>query len=408
MPTTTFPFTFTTSGPAGPSAAPAGVSLLAGTTANPNCVIVGQFRAGTLVTITEGAVPGTGVLSITSNPTGNLTASSLSAGTATVNMGAGETVVTYTDQYVNPGTLKLCTYPGTPPPVTGTTGFTYTITSNAAATTTVTVPLQTAGACVIVGTYPFNSTETIVQAASTGNAVQTIAVNPASQIVGTANISTGTVSLTMLANDIVEADYTNTDPPAVSTGGGNTGSTGSTGGIGASSSSSTGSTGSSTGSSVRSTGSSTGSTGSGTGSTGSTGSSTSVVGSGTGLVISTGVTASDSSSLKLSSDKTELAALKATLAKLETAHAKAAKANKTLAREIAVAKTSLSTLERKFAEATGSLKTTLAKEITAAKVSLSKLETTYTKDVYNTTAKENATTNTTITQLAAAIALLEK
>ena len=70
VPTTTFPFTFTTSGPAGPSAAPAGVSLLAGTVANPNCVIVGQFRAGTLVTITEGAVPGTGVESIVREPVG--------------------------------------------------------------------------------------------------------------------------------------------------------------------------------------------------------------------------------------------------------------------------------------------------------------------------------------------------
>jgi hypothetical protein len=104
----------------------------------------------------------------------------------------------------------------------------------------VTVPL---GDCVIVpnssGTplqIPFNSAVTVTETPSTGNAVYAISVSPTDLyengafttipvISGAANLTAGTVTVQIGESDLTEVDYTNTDPPVVSPGSGNSGTT---------------------------------------------------------------------------------------------------------------------------------------------------------------------------------------
>ena len=224
-PVTGFPFSFGVSGPAGPNGPTAPISLTAGTVSSPNCVIVGQYRAGTLVAIAEGVVPGTKVSAITLNGGGSIVPDSLSLTnrTVTVSMAGdaagGETVVTYTDDPALPGLLKICKAAGTPPP-TGAS-FVFTI-----GTKSVTVPV---GQCVIVGPYPFNSTQTIVETLA-GDIVQAIGVAPTyvteivggvptltsqTALAGAPNLATGTVQVVIGENTTTEVTYTDTDPPVV-------------------------------------------------------------------------------------------------------------------------------------------------------------------------------------------------
>jgi hypothetical protein len=221
-----YPFTLAgISGPAGPNTPPASESLPAGTAAAPDCTIVGQFRAGTVISLTEGIVPGTKVESINVNPVGNVVPNTLSLTGRTVQvlLGAGETVVSYTDVDADPGTLKVCAVAGTTPGVPTVSSFTYTIGTSQ----TLTVPV---GGCEIAGTYPFNSNQTIVQTTPTGNSVISIGATPAlvTEIVGTtptattepvlvsSNNSTGTAVVTIGENDLTEVTFTSVDPPAVS------------------------------------------------------------------------------------------------------------------------------------------------------------------------------------------------
>ncbi len=125
-PTTSFPFTVSSSGPAGPTAVTGTVGLTA-----TSCQIVGTVRAGTVVNFTEGVVPGTKVASISVSPTTNsqgispIVPGSLSLPNRTVSViaGAGETDVTYTDENADPGTLKICLDP-TSTVTAGTVPFT--------------------------------------------------------------------------------------------------------------------------------------------------------------------------------------------------------------------------------------------------------------------------------------------
>jgi len=133
IPTTSFPFMLSSSGPAGPTAVSGTASLTAGPVWAPNCQIVGIVRAGTQVNITEGVVPGTKVASISVSPTSNsqgvspIVPSSLSLPNRTVSViaGAGETDVYFTDEAADPGWLKICVDPTTNPvPTGGTAQFT--------------------------------------------------------------------------------------------------------------------------------------------------------------------------------------------------------------------------------------------------------------------------------------------
>jgi hypothetical protein len=125
QPTTGFAFSLSSSGPAGPTAVSPAVTLSVG-----NCRIVGYVRAGTQVNITEGVSAGTKVASIDVGPTTNtqgmspIVPGSLSLPNRTVSViaGAGETVVTFTDEAAEPGQLKICLNP-TASPAAGTVPF---------------------------------------------------------------------------------------------------------------------------------------------------------------------------------------------------------------------------------------------------------------------------------------------
>ncbi len=113
-PTTVFPFTLTSSGPAGPTGVTPTVGLAAG-----QCQIVGTVRSGTQVNITEGITPGTKVAAIIVNPltngqgAGTVVPGTLSLPNRTVSVyaGAGETDITFVDQPADPGMLKICVNP---------------------------------------------------------------------------------------------------------------------------------------------------------------------------------------------------------------------------------------------------------------------------------------------------------
>jgi hypothetical protein len=223
-PYVSYPFSFGVSGAAGPNGPTAPISLMAGTVNAPNCVVVGQYRAGTLVTITEGVVPGTKVTAngIVVNGAGSVVAGSLSIPdrTVTISMAGdnsgGLTEVTYTNVPADPGWLKICKLAGTPPP-TGTS-FVFTI-----GAISVTVPV---GQCVNVpGTFPYNSTQTIVETLA-GDLVQAIGVAPTfvtqdgaltthPVLAGPPNLATGTVSVVIGEATTTEVTYTDTDPPKV-------------------------------------------------------------------------------------------------------------------------------------------------------------------------------------------------
>ncbi len=113
-PATSYPFTLTSSGPAGPIAVTGTVKLAPG-----GCAIVGFVRAGTQVNITEGVAAGTKVAGIAVSPTLNsqdmspIVPGTLSLPNRTVSViaGAGETDVTFTNEPADPGQLKICVTP---------------------------------------------------------------------------------------------------------------------------------------------------------------------------------------------------------------------------------------------------------------------------------------------------------
>ena len=134
--TNTGPYTFrfgTVTGNAGPIGPISPVSITAGTAAAPICTVVGTYRAGTTVPITEDIIAGTKVGSITVNPATDaydgsptVVPGTLSTAnrTVTVQLGAGETVVTYQNVPASPGTLKICKVAGvSTPPVPATQSF---------------------------------------------------------------------------------------------------------------------------------------------------------------------------------------------------------------------------------------------------------------------------------------------
>ena len=176
--TTTFPFSFSASGPAGPNTAQNGVSLQAGTCANPVA-----YRPGTTVSVTEGAVTGTKVESIGVTGAQSVVPGSLSTLNGTVSIVIGtpvtspsasgnEAVVTFTDEAAAPGQLKICKLAGTPAP--SGTQFSFTVTGFQG-------PLVVSlGSCIVVGTFPFNSVVTITESGSSGNSASGITTVPTS------------------------------------------------------------------------------------------------------------------------------------------------------------------------------------------------------------------------------------
>jgi hypothetical protein len=246
--TTAFPFTFTATGVAGPNTAPPAVSLEPGQCSDPTAL-----RPGTIVSVTEGIVPGTKVESIVASGADSVsTLASVTAGTISVIVGTStsssaaptnDAYVTYTDEAAGPGTLKICKAAGSPAP--SGTSFTFTA-SGAPGTTTVGL-----GDCAFVnnanGTpmeFPFNSTVTVTETTA-GSTVSSITATPPNvlELVGStltqtseptlSNSSGAVASVVIGETTLTEVTFTDvgstdlTAPTVAFTGTGVTGSAGS-------------------------------------------------------------------------------------------------------------------------------------------------------------------------------------
>jgi hypothetical protein len=252
---TSFPFSFAVSGAPGPAGPTSAVNIAPAT-----CQIVGYYRPGTLVTVTEGIVTGTKVNSIgvtgafSFNPTPvvnpdplNGTVSVLigSPSSPTTGLPGNEAVVTYNDVPAQTGVLKLCkTFVG---PIAGaleTAGsvpFSLTVGSATPVTVSIQVPAQQASAtasttnCVIVGNFPFNTKIAISEPVVAGNALTGLSVSPAfvQELVGgtltataepvqavAASLTAQTVTVVIGETSVTEVTYTDIDPPVAIVGGG--------------------------------------------------------------------------------------------------------------------------------------------------------------------------------------------
>jgi len=266
----TQPFTFTAVGTGDPSY-PSGITktvsvlpgqcqLVPGPYTNPNGTT--GWRAGTSVNVSEGVVPGTALYN-TAVSSGRAIANTqvLSplpdpttpnpAGSQGALLGSGETDVTFWDETVPDGTLKVCQAASDGLPVGTMLSYTATSATPAGSTATFTVPV---GACKIV-TNPvtkdgwlYNSQVTITQTPVAGEAlVPPITVNPTARFISQTSSS---VTLSIGSGDVTIATFTN-DPGATSEttgssgGGSSSGGSSSGGSTSTSSSSSNGSSGTS-------------------------------------------------------------------------------------------------------------------------------------------------------------------
>ncbi len=197
------------------------VTIPAGPPPGGTCVIVpGIYRAGTTVDIAENIVPGTEVSSITVSPSDREVpgANDPAAGTDSVILGSGETIVTYTNVPAPPGLLKICKIAG--PGVASGSLWTFTV---AGLSGSVTVP---AGSCTLVagpesgGGFPFNSTQTITETPTAGFSVTNIAADPSGRL-DSSDLATGTSTVT-IGSGVTEALYTDAANPAPPAGTGST------------------------------------------------------------------------------------------------------------------------------------------------------------------------------------------
>jgi hypothetical protein len=228
----TSPYTFTVSAvePAGGNAVPnrtvtvlpGQCQLVPGPYTNPNGTT--GWRAGTTVTVSEGVVPGTAVTAITVIPASSEVpgAKRLSplpnptlpgpAGQDAAVLGAGETQMSFTNDTVPGGTLKICENPDAKAPPTAVETFTVASPTPAGSTTTAAVPF---GSCTIVpnpvtkdGLWLYNSTVTIAQGPSPFPFVS-VSVSPAARLLTPGG---PTISVAIGSGDTTIATYTN-DPP---------------------------------------------------------------------------------------------------------------------------------------------------------------------------------------------------
>ena len=236
----TSPYTFTVSAtePAGGNPVPnrtvivlpGQCQLVPGPYTNPNGT--SGWRSGTVVTISEAAVPGTAVTAITVAPAnreiGPKVLSPLPnptqpgpAGSDVVALGSGETQVNFTNDTKPGGTLKVCESPDGKAPAG--TNFTFRVVSvvPAGISTTVTVPV---GSCTLVpnptagsnGLWPYNAIVDIFQNAISGlPPVAPVVVSPSARLLAQA---LGAVAVSIGSGDVTIATFNN-DPADASSNG---------------------------------------------------------------------------------------------------------------------------------------------------------------------------------------------
>jgi len=249
-----FPFTMTAtlstlgqgSTPFTPSSS---ASDLAGQCSNPV-----SYLPGTTVTITEGIVPGSKVETIGVTGAASVVTGSLSTPNRTVQVVIGTltsspsaptnaAIVTFTNQYANPGLLKICKVVGTltttnGPPV-GTV-FNFTINGGTALTSVSLGNCTTVGTLNAAGTvftptpFPYDSTVLVTEQPTTSNVASAISVVPtfvtqgnnvATNVPSASSVSLGTVggsssvmvTISENPNAVTEVTFADVDPPVIGT-----------------------------------------------------------------------------------------------------------------------------------------------------------------------------------------------
>jgi len=180
-------FDFTVSGHTGTITVPVGQCSA------PITVTAGQ------VTVTEAARAGFQLASVASLPAGTLVSSDLAARAATVNVAVGDvanqTIVTFSNKAVEKGYLEVCKKAATGTTLGGSFAFTVTA---AGSTYSVTAPV---GGCSMPLALPAG-TATVTEAVRSDAELTAIEVAPTGRLVGSPNLTTRSVTVTIVAGDI--------------------------------------------------------------------------------------------------------------------------------------------------------------------------------------------------------------
>ncbi len=203
-----------------------------------HCVLAGRYRAGTSITVTEAPSAGQAVDSIAIAPASR---SFVSGGSdflgrsATLTLGPGETVITYTNVLAAPGLLKICKAgAGTGLATFTVSGPRGTAPGITQGTDTVMVPV---GGCALApSSYPYAGIQTITETPMAGFSVSGITVADADRLVaGSVNLAGGSVGA-YIGSGVTVATFTNAAAGAVTptSGGGAPAGGGATSGGGAS------------------------------------------------------------------------------------------------------------------------------------------------------------------------------
>ena len=176
-----------------------------------HCVLAGRYRAGTSITVTEAPSAGQAVDSIAIAPASR---SFVSGGSdflgrsATLTLGPGETVITYTNVLATPGLLKICKAGA------GTGLATFTVSGPRGTAPGITQGIDTVmvpvGGCALApSSYPYAGVQTITETPMAGFSVSGITVADADRLVaGSVNLAGGSVGA-YIGSGVTVATFTN-------------------------------------------------------------------------------------------------------------------------------------------------------------------------------------------------------
>jgi hypothetical protein len=186
-----------------------------------HCVLAGRYRAGTSITVVEAPSAGQAVGGISILPSGRTFVrggSDFLGQSATLTLGPGETVLSYTNVLASPGLLKICKAGAGSGLATFTVaGPRGTAPNIIQGTDTVMVPV---GGCALApASYPYAGIQTITETPMAGFSVSGITVADADRLVaGSVNLAGGSVGA-YIGSGVTVATFTNavataTPPPA--------------------------------------------------------------------------------------------------------------------------------------------------------------------------------------------------
>jgi hypothetical protein len=199
------PYTFTANGTAT-------FTVTAGAGAG-HCVLAGRYRAGTSITVVETpsagqAVATDGISILPSSRTFVRGGSDFLGQSATVTLGSGETVLTYTNVLASPGLLKICKAGA------GTGLATFTVagprgTAPGITQGTDTVMVPVGGCALAPSSYPYAGIQTITETPMAGFSVSGITVADSDRLVaGSVNLAGGSVGA-YIGSGVTVATFTN-------------------------------------------------------------------------------------------------------------------------------------------------------------------------------------------------------